>query len=457
VLDFSSGSREGRDAWRDTSRAGALVPHVVAWNLTRRCNLECSHCYISAGSWQASAAELSTEECHRVLDDVLAVNPSLLLILSGGEPLVRRDLEELAEHASAAGATVVVGTNGMGLTHERIASLKSSGVRGVAVSVDSLDPTYHDRFRHGSGALASTLEAIDRLAEHELDFIVQTSLTRGNREELSELVAWAAEKGAVSFNLYFLVPTGRAEGMRGLTPAENEEVLAELLRLEQEYRGRLMVRSKCQPQLMRHVLSAGVESGLLNYETRCPCGVQYCRITPEGKVTPCPYLPAVAGDLTRESFRDVWTSSPVFGALREGELGGRCGRCEYREVCGGCRARAFAETGDLLAPDESCLYDPPGDRPLVRPRRSLTYGQAAEAKLPWTPEARERIARVPSFVRGVVTRRVEDFARERGYAVIDLEVMAEVRRSLPVDFSKKLPFFLGSEARGRAEPEVTDA
>jgi hypothetical protein len=93
----------------------------------------------------------------------------------------------------------------------------------------------------------------------------------------------------------------------------------------------------------------------------------------------------------------------------------------------------------------------------VRPRRSLTYGQAAEAKLPWTPEARERIARVPSFVRGVVTRRVEDFARERGYAVIDLEVMAEVRRSLPVDFSKKLPFFLGSEARGRAEPEVTDA
>jgi radical SAM protein with 4Fe4S-binding SPASM domain len=457
VLDFSSGSREGPDAWRDTSRAGALVPHVVAWNLTRRCNLECSHCYISAGSWQASAAELSTEECHRVLDDVLAVNPSLLLILSGGEPLVRRDLEELAEHASAAGATVVVGTNGMGLTHERIASLKSSGVRGVAVSVDSLDPTYHDRFRHGSGALASTLEAVDRLAEHELDFIVQTSLTRGNREELSELVAWAAEKGAVSFNLYFLVPTGRAEGMRGLTPAENEEVLAELLRLEQEYRGRLMVRSKCQPQLMRHVLSAGVESGLLNYETRCPCGVQYCRITPEGKVTPCPYLPAVAGDLTRESFRDVWTSSPVFGALREGELGGRCGRCEYREVCGGCRARAFAETGDLLAPDESCLYDPPGDRPLVRPRRSLTYGQAAEAKLPWTPEARERIARVPSFVRGVVTRRVEDFARERGYAVIDLEVMAEVRRSLPVDFSKKLPFFLGSEARGRAEPEVTDA
>jgi radical SAM protein with 4Fe4S-binding SPASM domain len=392
-----------------------------------------------------------------VLDDVLAVNPSVLLILSGGEPLVRDDLEQIAEHASSAGATVVVGTNGTGLTHARIDSLKAAGVRGVAVSVDSLDPIYHDRFRHGSGALAATLAAVDRLAEHELDFIVQTSLTRGNRGELSALVAWAAKKGAVSFNLYFLVPTGRGEGMRGLTPEENEEVLAELLELEQEYRGRLMVRSKCQPQLMRHVIAAGVESSLLNYETRCPCGVQYCRITPEGKVTPCPYLPAVAGDLTRESFRDVWTSSPVFGALREGGLGGRCGRCEYREVCGGCRARAFAESGELLGPDESCAYEPAGDRPVVRPRRSLTYGQAADAELPWTPEARERIARVPSFVRGVVTRRVEDFARERGYLVIDEEVMAEVRRSLPVDFSKKLPFFLRSEARGRADGEMTDA
>jgi len=457
VLDFPSGSGERSLASRDTSRAGTLLPHVVAWNLTRRCNLECSHCYISAGSWQTSAGELSTEECHRVLDDVLAVNPSVLLILSGGEPLVRDDLEQIAEHASSAGATVVVGTNGTGLTHARIDSLKAAGVRGVAVSVDSLDPTYHDRFRHGSGALAATLAAVDRLAEHELDFIVQTSLTRGNRGELSDLVAWAAEKGAVSFNLYFLVPTGRGEGMRGLTPAENEEVLAELLELEQEYRGRLMVRSKCQPQLMRHVIAAGVESSLLNYETRCPCGVQYCRITPEGKVTPCPYLPVVAGDLTRESFRDVWTSSPVFGSLREGGLGGRCGRCEYREVCGGCRARAFAESGELLGPDESCVYEPAGDRPVVRPRRSLTYGQAADAELPWTPEARERIARVPSFVRGVVTRRVEDFARERGYLVIDEEVMAEVRRSLPVDFSKKLPFFLGSEARGRADGEMTDA
>ncbi|HIC50395.1 MAG TPA: radical SAM protein, partial [Candidatus Poseidoniales archaeon] len=254
----------------DTSEGGTLLPHVVAWNLTRRCNLECSHCYISAGAWHGTEGELSTEECFRILDDLLAVNPSMLLILSGGEPLLRDDLESIAERAASAGATVVVGTNGTLLNEQRIESLKAAGVRGVAVSVDSLNPTYHDRFRHGTGALEATLAAVDRLVQHELDFIIQTSLTKGNRNELSDLVAWAAEKGAVSFNLYFLVPTGRGEGMQGLTPDENEEVLAELLSLEQEYRGRLMIRSKCQPQLMRHVLEAGVESGLLNYETRCP-------------------------------------------------------------------------------------------------------------------------------------------------------------------------------------------
>lgn len=460
VLDFPFAAANGplvRDSELGASRTDTAIPHVVAWNITRRCNLECSHCYISAGSWQSSENELSTEECHRLLDGVLEVNPSVLLILSGGEPLIRDDLEEIAEHASSAGATVVVGTNGIGLTDERIESLKAAGVTGVAVSIDSLDPTYHDRFRHGAGALSGTLEAVDRLREHQLDFIVQMSLTRGNRAEVPELMAWAAEKGSVSFNLYFLVPTGRGERMEGLSPQENEEVLAELVELERKYRGRMMVRSKCQPQLMRHVIDAGEESPLLNYATRCPCGVQYCRITPEGKLTPCPYMPAVAGDLMKETFGEVWRTSPLFEALREGSLGGRCGKCEYRSVCGGCRARAFAQSGDPLGPDESCAYDPPGDLPLIEPRRSVRYGDAAEQAMPWTAEAEQRIARVPSFVRGVVTKRVEDFARRKGYAVVDLEVMAEVRRNMPVDFSKRLPFFLRDSESARESQESTDA
>jgi radical SAM protein with 4Fe4S-binding SPASM domain len=430
-----------------------ILPHVVAWNLTRRCNLACSHCYISAGSWHAADAELPTGECRRIADELLSVNPRPLVILSGGEPLLRDDLEDVALHLSERGATVVVGTNGTRLTARRIDSLKRAGVKGVAVSIDSLDPLYHDRFRHGDGALADTLAAVDRLRARHLDFIVQTTVTRGNREEIAAIAAWADGKGAVAFNVYFLVQTGRAEGMRGLSPEENEATLADLVVLERQYRGRMMVRSKCMPQIMRHVHREATDSPLMAYATRCPCGVQYCRITPEGRVTPCPYLPVEAGDLSRQTFAEVWADSPVFARLRAGGLGGKCGRCEYREVCGGCRARAYADTGDVLAADRSCAYEPDGRlEPVGFP--GPTYGSdeawkgarpsaAGPASMRWSAGARERFDRVPSFVRAVVEARVERFARERGYDEIDERVLEEVRGQMPVDFSRRKPFFLG--------------
>ncbi|MDP2498959.1 MAG: radical SAM protein [Candidatus Palauibacterales bacterium] len=458
-----------RDAWEpgagaETAGATAAeaaedsdrdLPHVVAWNLTARCNLECPHCYISAGSWRSDGDDLSTEECRRITDQVLDVNPAPLFVLSGGEPLVRDDLEEIAAYASGQGATVVVGTNGTLLTRDRIASLKDAGVRGVAISVDSLDPDYHDRFRRGAGALEQTLAAVERLREGRLDFVVQTTLTRANREEVPELVAWAAEKGAVCFNLYFLVGTGRGEGMAsdgrltGLSPEQNEEVLAELAELQREYRGRLMIRSKCQPQLMRHVHERDPDSPLLNYRTRCPCGVQYCRITPEGKVTPCPYMPEVAGDLREASFGEVWRGSELFRRLREESLGGKCGRCAYRELCGGCRARAHAETGDPMGPDESCAYEPDGREEAIQPPREITYGESADREMPWTEDAEERLERVPSFVRGVVANRLEDYARRKGESRVTAELMTRVRKEMPIDFSERMPFFArGGEGDG---------
>src|SRR5438874_5698122 len=148
-----------RRRWSGCSRSKReidvdYVPHVVAWNLTKRCNLECAHCYISAGPSESAAAELDTAECRAIVDQLLAVNPAPLLILSGGEPLLRRDLGEIAGYASGKGATVVVGTNGTLLTDERIVALTDAGVRGVAVSVDPLRPSYHVNFRHGRGAFA---------------------------------------------------------------------------------------------------------------------------------------------------------------------------------------------------------------------------------------------------------------------------------------------------------------
>jgi radical SAM protein with 4Fe4S-binding SPASM domain len=415
---------------------------VVAWNLTRRCNLECAHCYISAGPAETATDELATAEVLRIAGEILEVNPAPMFILSGGEPLLRDDLCEIASFATTRGATVVVGTNGTLLTDDRIAALQQAGVTGVAVSVDSLESQYHDRFRHGPGALVRTADAVERLRAHRLDFIIQTTVTRGNRHELAGLAAWSAARGAVSFNVYFLVPTGRGARLSDLTPAEYEIALSELERLHREYLGRMMVRAKCAPHFMRHVHSASPESPVLNYETRCPCGVQYCRITPDGRLTPCPYLPESAGDLRRSSFAEIWRDAPLFRSLREGSLRGKCGQCEYRKVCGGCRARAFAVEGDVLAADPSCAYEPSGSVGLIESTAPVRYGQPAERSLPWTPEAEARIRRIPSFVRGVVVRRLEDYARRHGRTEVTADLLAEVRRAMPVDFSQRKPFFL---------------
>jgi radical SAM protein with 4Fe4S-binding SPASM domain len=424
--------------------AGELLPHVVAWNLTKRCNLRCSHCYISAGPFETAESELATPECRRIVDELVAVNPSPMLILSGGEPLVRDDLPEIAAYAKERGATVVVGTNGTTLTEPRVAMLRQAGVSGVAVSVDSLDEGTHDHFRGGAHALERTREALARLREQRLDFIVQTTATPRNAPEIPALLDWAAGEGAVCFNLYFLVPTGRGAGLLDLAPERIESLLASLAGEEKRFRGSMMVRAKCAPHFMRHVHQADPASPVLQYRTRCPCGIDYCRITPEGKLTPCPYMPSVAGDLRTRSFGEIWSDSELFAALRRRELSGRCGRCEYRLVCGGCRARALATSGDCLAEDPSCAYEPPDGRPLLE-RRPVTYGSAPSPSLEWSAEARARVARIPSFVRGVVTARVEAFARSRGLDTVTPDLLEEIRRAMPVDFSKKRPFFLKDE------------
>jgi radical SAM protein with 4Fe4S-binding SPASM domain len=210
----------------------------------------------------------------------------------------------------------------------------------------------------------------------------------------------------------------------------------------------MMVRAKCAPHFMRLVHQHDPGSPVLDYATRCPCGTQYCRITPDGQLTPCPYIPTAAGDLRTQGFAEIWREASLFRDLRgAAPLGGRCGRCEYRAVCGGCRARALALEGDIMAEDPSCLYEPPVDASLIVPPHPATYGMAKEMprSLRWAPAAEARLARIPSFVRGVVTRRLEEYARDRGIDEITVELMQSVRRDLPVDFSRRRPFFLGED------------
>jgi radical SAM protein with 4Fe4S-binding SPASM domain len=244
-----------------------------------------------------------------------------------------------------------------------------------------------------------------------LEVLVQTTVMEENYDEVPALLDLARGLGAWSFNLYFLVKTGRGETMHELGPERSEAMLRRLVGLQQRYRP-MLVRAKCAPHFKRIAYEqgeAGLESG------GCMAGTEYCRITPEGDVTPCPYMTAVAGNVRDPGgFAAVWNDAPLLLSLRDAErLGGRCGACEYRDLCGGCRCRAYAATGDVLAADPGCTYQPTGVPLAAQPLR-------------WSPEARARLDRIPiAFIRTRVERGIEGFARRRGAAVITAELMEE--------------------------------
>ena len=386
----------------------AFRPALVSWNLTKRCNLRCPHCYMEAG--KAAGHELDTAECLAVLAELRALGTEMV-ILTGGEPLLRRDIFEIASAASAAGMWVVMGTNGVLVTPAVAARMVECGIKGVAISLDSADAGRHDAFRGGKGAFAASLRALEACRAQGLEVLVQTTVMEENYAEIPALLDLARGLGAWSFNLYFLVATGRGETMHELSPERTEAMLGQLVGLQERYRP-MLVRAKCAPQFKRIAYEqgeAGLESG------GCMAGTEYCRITPEGDVTPCPYMTAVAGNVRDPGgFTAVWRNAPLLRDLRDPErLGGRCGACEYRDLCGGCRCRAYAATGDVLAEDPACTYEPTGV-PL------------AAAELVWSPEARARLERIPiAFIRGKVEKGIESFARRRGARVISAALMEE--------------------------------
>ena len=192
----------------------------------------------------------------------------------------------------------------------------------------------------------------------------------------------------------------------------------------------LLIRAKCAPHFRRILWELDPASALLrNYaHGSCPAGKYYCRITPEGDVTPCPYMPVAAGNVRSTAFDELWRTAAVFGDLREPTLGGRCGACEFSRVCGGCRCRAYATSGDYLAEDPACGYQPGahGGAVIDLPA-TLTFGLPVDYELAWESEARERLAAIPSFARGMVVKAVEAYARGRGDRVVTRELLAQVR------------------------------
>ena len=399
-----------------------MEAQVISWNLTRRCNLECAHCYLpSADKLTGGAEELSTQECFRVIDQIAQVVVNPMLILTGGEPLLRPDIFEIAHYASRKNMTVVVGTNGMGMTERLAHRLMESGVQGVGVSLDSLNPSFHDSFRGVPGAWERTVKGLEALNRVGLPFIIQTTVLKGNYHEMPEIADFSYRSGARVFNIYFLVCTGRGQGLTDITPEQYEEMLKKIVDMEIGYRGKMLVRAKCAPHFHRVLYEREGLSETLKARGRgCPAGESYCRITPEGLVTPCPYIPQAVGDLRKEGFVEIWRDSEGLNTLRRWELEGRCGICEFKSICGGCRARALASGGGLFAEDPWCAYQPGGYELKIMDKEEIE-------DIKWSEDAKERMERVPSFIRKMAMRRVEEYARSKGCKEITLEILKEVK------------------------------
>lgn len=413
---------------------GAPTAHSVSWNLTRRCNLECDHCYISAGPGPRRPDELSTAECLRVMDEIAEINPGIFLILTGGEPLLRPDLPALATAGRERGFTVVVGTSGVLLRERQARLLRASGVQGVSLSLDSTDPVRHDVFRRLPGAWRGAMRATKACRAEGLDFSLHMSVMEWNAEEIPAMIDLARECGASVLNLFFLVRCGRAEGLTDIPAGQYERILTYLARAPgagAPASPGLLVRAKCAPQFRRIVWELDPTSPLLQAyaEGSCPAGKHYCRITPEGDVTPSPYMPLAVGNVRERSFADLWRFSPVFDDLRTAGLRGRCGDCEFSKMCGGCRCRAYATSGDYLGEDPACSYRPGTHGGVsIEVPAAFTFGLEVSRELAWSEGASARLQAIPSFARGMVVKAVEAYARSGGHPVVTPAVMAGVRQ-----------------------------
>ncbi len=402
-------------------------PFLVALNLTMRCNLACAHCYLDAGTRDSGDPnELRCDDVKRILRQIAQTNPACMVVMTGGEPLLRPDIYELCAFAADLGLMTVVGTNGTLLTRKNVKRLCQAGVHGVGISVDSLTPKFHDRFRGWQGALQHTMDGIAHCQEQGLSFQIHTSIHQANVGEVDHIIAWAHAQGAMVMNFFFLVCTGRGEKVTDITAQQYEQVLSHLLAVQDDYDG-MLVRARCAPHFKRLAYQQNTDSPLTRaqgYEGGgCLAGRHYCRVTPSGEVTVCPYVEESVGSLQSTSFDKIWEQSRVFQQLRKPVLGGKCGRCEFAVLCGGCRARPYARNGDLFGEDRLCSYEP-GGLPVIQALAATTDGA-----LLWQQEATARLSKLPYFLQKMIRKKVEMAARERELDVVTLDLMDSLRQA----------------------------
>jgi radical SAM protein with 4Fe4S-binding SPASM domain len=349
-----------------------FIPLVVSWNVTAKCNLKCAHCYINAGETK-HIDELSTDAAKLLIHQIAEVSKPLL-ILSGGEPLLRKDIFELIRYGTERGLKMAMGSNGMLIDDAVARKLKDAGITTVSISLDSSVPAQHDQFRRVTGSWQRAVEAIKALKRNGIIVQVNTTVTQQNYNQIGDIFALAEKLGAENFHLFFLVPTGRGARIEDITPDMYEKLITSAFLKSMQYN--LNIKPSCAPQFMRIAQETGID--MTRWVRGCMAGLYYCRIYPTGEVTPCPYLPIALGNIRQKSFKDIWFNSEILQNLRDfKKLKGKCGKCEYNEVCGGCRARAYGLTsdfidfcgdlheptelhGDYLAEEPWCTYKPKG-------------------------------------------------------------------------------------------------
>lgn len=339
---------------------------ILAWEVTRRCNLSCAHCRASAEAGPYPD-ELTTDECFAMVDEVASFAKPLL-ILSGGEPLLREDIFEIASHATERGLRVVLATNGVLLDRATARYLLDAGVKRVSLSVDGSCAATHDRLRGVPGAFDKVMAAIESCKAEGLPFQINSTITARNLNEIEAIAEMAVQLGAAALHLFLLVPTGRGEGLAGeqVSAEDYERVLSWLA--DQQQILPIQMKATCAPQYQRIIRERSTGKDKEKAEGQhhldrvtggCLGGKSFCFVSHTGTLSPCGYLELDCGNVRREGFRAAWEDSEIFCKLRDPDLyEGKCGHCEYRHVCGGCRARAYAASGDYLDEEPLCMYQP---------------------------------------------------------------------------------------------------
>lgn len=293
-----------------------------------------------------------------------------IVILTGGEPLLRRDVFEISRYGTGKGLRMVMASNGTLITDKIAGEMVDSGIKRLSISIDGASNETHDRFRQVDGAFDGAINGIKCAKEVGLDFQINTTVTLDNMDELTSIQEMAINLGAVAHHIFLLVPTGRGRNLadRILPAMEYEKVLNRLY----ESQGKVPIHIKvtCAPHYYRIMrqrakgkgeTSTHASHGLDAVTRGCLGGTAFCFISHIGDVQPCGYLELNCGNIRHQSFETIWQESEVFKNLRDpNRYKGKCRRCEYRHVCGGCRARAYALTGDYLAEEPFCIYQPSG-------------------------------------------------------------------------------------------------